>query len=139
MQVINDFSQLPTAEGEWILSTMPDNFVIVLKNDTELFSGYARIAVLARVGERQGDSETDPEKGRYMVHINGFREVEGHEPGDALDNHPDVQAFCRLPTFEPRLTAALNLWVENITEDQKMAVWMAGNPDPLSLLASILG
>jgi hypothetical protein len=136
MQVITSPSIVPT-EGEWIMSTVPDKFVVVFNNDTEFFHGYDRVAILANVNGKVGESET-PGKSTFMIGITGCRSVNGCEPDEDLGNHADLIPMCQTKEFQDRLTDALNLWAETITSDQKVAVWVAGN-DPLQILESILG
>ncbi len=137
MEVVTSATKIPTTD-EWVMSTEPTKFVIVLRNDTEFFKDYDRVAVLCRVGDRVVDS-SEPNKSQFSVHITGFRALIGKEPGEDLDDHPDVQAFCRSPGFEDKIADALNLWGTAITEDQKMDVWMAGNRNPLGILETLLG
>lgn len=134
MKVITTPGDLPQGEQEWVMSTEPDRFVITFINDTGLFAGYSRVALLVSNMGRVGDGD-GPDHGQYKIGVNGARALDGIFPGENLDHHPDIQAFCAKMT--PRITAALNDWADGTNYDQRMQVWLAGNQNPDGILDTL--
>lgn len=135
MQVIKS-RQTPT-EPEWIMSPLPNKFNVVFNNDTGFITGYDRVAVVAELREKVADSP-EPGKSIFMIAIVGLRSLApGDLPGETLDKVPDAQEFCA--KIQSRLTAALDLWADNTSFDERMEVWMTDNDNPLETLASLLG
>lgn len=142
MYVVTNGNDIPET-GEWIMSPDRNKFVVTLENNGPFFKDYDRLAVLANVREKVGESE-DPDKSKFMVGIQGLRSLDGKNPDKNLDKEEEAQLYFRHESFQGRLADALNLWAESITEEQKEDVWAMGNAgsnliDALDALKEILG
>lgn len=121
--------------GEWTLSPNPNDFIIVLNNDTGLLTAYDRVAVVCQVTD-QGDPDSE---GRMQtgLGISMLRAVDGRLPGEEIEFSPEGQEFITM--VQDRLGPAIDGWATGYTQEQKEAVWaMRADVNPLELLSQIL-
>lgn len=123
------------ATGEWTLSVAPNDFIVTLVNDTPYLTQYQRIAIIARVGDKVGETD-DNGKAEWIVKIGGLREVDGHLPGPEIPFVGDAEAFCQNVAI--RIGEAINKWDAETDEDTKQEIWAMHPGTAHSLLDKIL-
>lgn len=133
MQVSKD-GNLPET-GEWVVSPEPNAFVVTLMNDTAFFTQYDRLAVKIVI-EHLGEGEV-PEKSKFKIGIVGICSLNGKIPGE--DVGENITEFMQAPGIQDRITAALDLWGEQVTDEERMNVWMSCCDDPMQVLAALMG
>lgn len=133
MQVCKD-GNLPET-GEWVLSPEPNAFVVTLMNDTPFFTQYDRLAAKIVI-ELLGDGDS-PEKSKFKIGIVGLCSVDGKIPGEDIGEN--VADFMQAPGIQDRITAALDLWGEQVSDEERMDVWMSCCDDPMEVLSALIG
>lgn len=124
MQVITSTASLPQS-AEWVMSSLPDSFTVVLENTSSFFPQYDRLALTVNIEGKVGESD-DLGKSKFSVAIKNLHSLDGAYPGECLHDHPDTKAYVSSEDTKSRLTAALDLWGETITDQERMDVWLSG-------------
>lgn len=135
MEVVKS-TKVPT-EGEWVMSTMPERFTIVVKNNGPFFAGHDRLAIMVKNHGVVGEGDATG-RSKFSLGITGIRALDGQFPGEDLTDSPEARLYCNAEGFEKTVSGALDLWAENTTQEERMEVWMAGS-DISKLLESLLG
>jgi hypothetical protein len=126
------FEEVIPATGEWVLSTDPNRYVVVMVNDTEFLKQYDRVAIMCSIGKPIGVDDPSSEFQPTIVKVHGLSTVDGRVPGEKITFTPECNDF--LLALGQRIGDALNHWLDTTSKERMEEIWAMGNRNLLDVL-----